>query len=92
MGKKISIFVKLALLAVAVFLVISIIRMNIKINERKYEYNILKDELQEARLNIEDLTEQLQSPINEKSIKRIAKEKLNLREPDERIFASDYRN
>ena len=92
MGKKLGLFSKIAFLAVAVFLVISIIQMNIKINAKKEEYNRLLTERAAAKLNVEDLTEQLESPICEESIKRIAKEKLNLREPGELIFASDYRN
>lgn len=92
MRKKTGFFVKLALVTIIFFLVISIVDKNITLNELKKEQEELEQEYQLYTLRVDRLESQLEEEVTEETIKRIAKEKLNLREPDDLIFANDLPN
>jgi cell division protein FtsB len=92
MRHRFGFFVKLALIAILFFLVISIVDKNIKINDLKKEEEKLSAQRQAYTLRVERLNSQLKEEVSEDTIKRIAREKLNLRDPGELVYANDLPN
>jgi len=90
--KRLSFFGKLALIAIVFFLVISIVDKNIEINTLKREEEKKRQELQSYTLQVERLNSQLEEEVSGETIKRIAREKLNLRDPNELVYANDLPN
>jgi cell division protein FtsL len=92
MQHRIGFFGKLAFLAILFFLAISIIDKNLEINDLKKEEEKLKAQRQSYTLQVERLNSQLKEEVTEETIKRIAREKLNLRDPDDLVYANDLPN
>lgn len=92
MKHRLGFFAKLAFVAILFFLLVSIVDKNIEINALKKEEAMLRAQAQEYTTQVEKLNARLNEEISEESIKRIAKEKLNLREPGSIIYASDLPN
>ncbi len=92
MRHRLGFFAKLAFVAILFFLVISIVDKNIEINDLKKEEEKLLQERAVYTLKVERLESQLEEEVSEETIKRIAKEKLNLRNPDDLVFANDLPN
>ena len=90
--KRLGFFGKLALIAIVFFLVISIVDKNIEINSLKKEEEKKRQELQSYTLQVERLNSQLEEEVTGETIKRIAREKLNLRDPNELVYANDLPN
>ncbi len=90
--KRLGFFGKLALIAIVFFLVISIVDKNIEINSLKKEEEKKRQELQSYTLQVERLNSQLEEEVTGETIKRIAREKLNLRDPSELVYANDLPN
>lgn len=92
MRQRFGFFAKLALFAILFFLVISIVDSNIKINNLKREEEKLREEKAMYTIRVERLEAQLEEEVSAETIKRIAKEKLNLRNPDDLVYANDLPN
>ncbi len=92
MKKGFGFFATLALVALLVFLVISIVEKNIEINNLENEERRLETQKAQLTLTVEKLDAQLKCELDEETIKRIAREKLNLRDPGDEAFASDLPN
>ncbi len=92
MKKGFGFFATLALVALLVFLVISIVEKNIEINNLENEERRLETQKAQLTLTVEKLDAQLNREMDEETIKRIAREKLNLRDPGDEAFASDLPN
>ncbi|MBQ3865661.1 MAG: cell division protein FtsL [Clostridia bacterium] len=85
-------FAKLAFVAILVFLAISIVNQNIRINSLKEQQKKLEAERNSYSLQVERLNAELNEEVSEETIKRIAREKLNLREPGNVVYANDLPN
>ena len=85
-------FAKLAFVAILISLVISIVNLNLKINALKEKEKSLEAEKSTYTLQVERLNAQLNEEVTEETIKRIAREKLNLREPGNVVYANDLPN
>ena len=92
MRNKLGFFAKLALLAILLFLVISIVDQNIEINRLNSEEEKLRAQQQVYTLRVEKLNAELEEDVTEETIKRIARRKLNLRDPGNLIYANDRPN
>ena len=92
MVKRLGLFAKLAFLSVLIFLVISVVQMNIRIRDLREDEEALKEQLLQSQLNVEEMNGELGQELSEELIKKIAREKLNLRDPGDIIFASDLPN
>ena len=92
MRHRLGFFAKLAVAAIIFFLVISIVDKNIEINALKKEKEKLDQTQQTYLLKVEKLNSQLSEEVSEETIKRIAKEKLNLREAGDLIYSNDLPN
>ena len=92
MKHKLGFFGKLAFLAILFFLAISIVNKNIEINSLKKEEEKLRAKRQSYTLQVERLHSQLEEEVTEETIKRIAREKLNLRDPGDLVYLNDLPN
>ena len=92
MKGKLSFFTKLAFLAVLVFLFIVMIQVNIQINDLRAQYNSVEQELKQQQEAVARVRNELDAPYSEETIRRIAKEELNLCDPGDIIYQSDSPN
>lgn len=89
---KSSLFVKIAIFAFAVFAVITIVQLQLQYNAHKAQRDELKEEVEGLIDEKEQLENELASIEDEDHIVEVAKEKLNLRLPEEIIFYNDLYN
>ena len=89
MQKGFGFFAKIALIAILFFLAFSIITKNIEINELKDKKEALQQEIDQAKLEVERMESQMEDELDEETVKRIAKDKLNLREAGDVSYQND---
>ena len=86
---RMNFFVKAAIFTFIFFCIISIINLQFNLNELKNERISLEKRIAESNDVIEQLSDLLAQPYDDEYIKRIAKDKLNYRMPDEIIYYND---
>ena len=92
MRNRLGFFGKLAFVVIILFLVISIVDKSIEINDLKEKEKKIKEQVQSYTLQVERLESQLVEEVSEETIRRIAREKLNLRDPGDLVYSNDLRN
>ncbi len=86
-------WVKFAVVCAIIFFFFACIKMNIDVNDMKSQVAEAEKELEKKQLEIEKTRAEIDSfELNEETIKKIAREKLNLRENDAIIFESSQPN
>ncbi len=90
--KETSFIVKLAVFAAAVFAVITLVRLQLKYNDYKDRRAQLEVEVAELQDRYDELQEIADAEPDRDYIVDVAKEKLNLRLPEEVIFYNDLFN
>ncbi len=89
MRKNLAFFGKIVFVVVVLFLVVTIINKNLEINDLKEKEKKVREQMQAYTLQVERLNSQLEEEVSEETIKRIAREKLNLRDPGDLIYANE---
>lgn len=87
--RKTSVFVKAAILVFAIFAVISVVELQFQYNDYKAERDMLKADVNALEEEVEQLQNQLETPMDDEYIIEVAEEKLALRLPEEIIFYND---
>lgn len=87
--QRTNIIVRLAVICVCVFLIFSAVNMQFKLSELKQTRAQLDEELAQVEDRLLYIRMRLDSPITDEYIRRVAREKLNYRDPDEIIFFND---
>ncbi|MBQ2881185.1 MAG: cell division protein FtsL [Clostridia bacterium] len=90
--RETGLFVRVAVFAFAVFAVITIVQLQLQYNAYKAERDALQAEVDNLIDEKEELENELSSFDNEDHIVDVAKDKLNLRLPEEIIFYNDLYN
>jgi len=90
--RETNIFVKIAVFAFSVFAVITIVQLQLEYNAYKAERDKLREEVSGLMDEKEQLENELSGVNNDDHIIEIAKDKLNLRLPEEIIFYNDLYN
>lgn len=91
--KRVNPFIKIAVVCMLLVFVAISIKMNIDINDKKSELNIINEELAKRELEIQKTESEINTfVLNEETIKKIAREKLGLRENDTIIFENSQPN
>ena len=85
MQKKFKFFLKLVFFVFVVFLIVTIINKSLQLNDLKEKEKKVREQMQAYTLQVERLSTQLEEEVSEETIKRIAREKLNLRDPGDLI-------
>ena len=95
---KTSFFVKICISAVFVLLLVIVVQMNIRINEKKVTLQTIEKEVADQLLSIEKIQSNIDKlpdaieDLDEETLKKIAMEELNLQENDVVIFSSSQPN
>ena len=89
MKKRTNIFLKLAMIVFIVFALVSIIRMQFRLNALKDQEAALRAEQQEHNYKVEELQEKVDAEFDAEYIERVAREKLGLRMPGEIVYHND---
>lgn len=89
MSTKTNIFVRCALALLIVLALVLIITLVFKLNSLKSERDTLQTEVIGEKLKLEELKEELGMDFDEDYIKKIAREQLGYRMPDEIIYYND---
>ena len=84
-----NIFFKVAVLLFAVLCIVSVIRLQLKNNDVKSDAAALEAKIEEEERKVGELKNKLDAPFDEDYVIELAKEKLNLRLPEEIIFYTD---
>lgn len=87
--KRKSLTVKVTIFIVLAVFTVSIIRLQLTINDYKSEISGLEEKSQSIRIGIEELNDKLKKPIDDEYAMKLAKEKLGYRMPVEIIFYND---
>ncbi len=90
--KETSFIVKLAVFAAAVFAVVTLVRLQVKYNDYKDQKAQLEVEVSELQDKVDELRDVAEAEADRDYIVEVAKEKLNLRLPEEVIFYNDLFN
>lgn len=86
--RRSNIFVKIAVLAVIVFFVVSIVNMQVKLSDLKEQKAVAESRIRAITNNIEEINERLDTPITDDYIRKIAREN-GYYYSDEIIFYND---
>lgn len=86
---RFSFFVKLAILVVICFCAVNIIRLRTEYNDLKDTEAQLEQQKEDYLDEIDRLKNELERPMDDEYVMRIAREKLNYYLPDEIIFYND---
>lgn len=86
---KMNFFVKTAIFTFICFCLILIINLQFDLNELKKSNVLLNSQIETYDDYIEQIKEQLDQPYNDEYVERVAREKLNYRLPNEKIFFND---
>lgn len=96
--QKLNFWVKISMIFISVFFFVAIVKMNMQINDMKLELSKSKAQVDERKLNIEKIQSEIDAfpkdveKLDKETIKRIAREKLNLQDSDVVIFANSQPN
>ncbi|MCI9576337.1 MAG: septum formation initiator family protein [Clostridiales bacterium] len=88
--RKRSIILRIALLAFAVYIVVSIVNQQIQIGQKKQELSTVSQQLNAQNLKNEELKTALETGTTDSDefIQRKAREELNYVKPNERVFVN----
>ena len=86
---KDNLMFKLALCVLAVCCVVMIVSLQLQYNRLKQQKDMLAAEIRDTQERIEAVQDMLDMPFDHDYVIRIAREKLNLRLPEEIVFYND---
>ncbi|HPE95126.1 MAG TPA: septum formation initiator family protein [Bacillota bacterium] len=89
---KTNIFVRLAVVAVVLFFIITVIDLRSQLNSLKDEKERLETTVIKLNDNIEEINAELDTPLTDEYIEKIARELYDYRDADEIIFYNDTAN
>ncbi len=89
---RMSIPVKLAILLAFIFMIITLVSIQIRYNNLEEEQEKLNERIEDVQGNIDELQNKLNTPFDNDYIIALAKEKLGYCLPDEIIFYNDLIN
>ena len=88
-GARLNFFIKLTILVVICFCAVNIIRLRTEYNSLRALEAELRAQKEEYEERIDRLKEELDHPMDDEYVMRIAREKLGYYLPDEVIFFND---
>jgi cell division protein FtsB len=83
---------------ISIFFFVAIVKMNMQINDMKVELGKSRTEVEQRKLSIEKIQSEIDAfpndtgELDQETIKKIAREKLNLQDSDIIIFANSQPN
>jgi len=89
---KNNVFLRAALVLMAVFCVGAIFSLQLDFNQLKNQRDELAEQIAAAEARIEELQNALETPFDNDYVIKFAREKLNYRLPEEIVFYNDLNN
>lgn len=89
MRLRANVFVKLALGVFLIFAFVTILNLSMQVNTLKEKQQDLTQQVAEKQIQVEKLRDEYASEIDDEYIKRVAKEELGYRDPNEVIYYND---
>ncbi len=86
---KSNVFFKIAVLLLVIFCIFMIVTLQLRYNRLKAQKELLALEISATANRIEAIQTTLDTPFDDEYIIKIAREKLNLRLPEEIVFYND---
>jgi cell division protein FtsB len=84
--KRSNLFFKFAVFASAVYCIYTLLSLQIQINEKKDQLHMLKVQIEQQQQKNTQLSEILGNDIDPRYMEKIARDKLGLAMPNEKIF------
>lgn len=85
-----NIFLKIAVIIMAAFCIIMLVSANAEREALMAQRDALEEEIERCRENILSMENDLSKPYDDEYIIRVAREKLNMRLPEEIVFITDF--
>ena len=85
-------FLKIAMALFIVFAIVLIVQLQLQFNELKSNKDELEQQITDYEEQIAELQYELDLPLDEEYIMRVARKKLNYHLPDEIVFYNDLNN
>lgn len=89
---KNNVFLRAALLVLAIFCFVTILSLQLEYNRLKTERDALTAQIAAAQEKVDELQSALDTPFDHEYIIKFAREKLNYRLPEEIVFYNDLNN
>lgn len=90
--KRSNLIIRISFILIFVFLFISVINLQVQIRDLRVEREKRAAQLQTLQDSIDELELRLSTPIDDKYIERIARDRLGYRKPGEIIYYNDIAN
>ena len=91
-SRRSNLIIRIAFIMIFVFLFISVINLQVQIRDLRIERDKRVAEVRSLQDSIDELELRLSTPIDDKYIERIARDKLGYRNPGEIIYYNDIAN
>lgn len=88
-SSRTNLFIKIAVSVMVVVCLVTILRLQIQFNQLNEDRKLLKEQVKEYSADIEELQAELDAPLDDEYIIRVAREKLGYHLPDEIIYYND---
>ena len=82
-------FIKVIMLAIVGVVIVAIVDMQVKMNKLANQRKELQVEIDRASDRVEEIKVKLKTPFDEDYMERLAREKLNYRNPNDIVFTND---
>ncbi len=86
---RMTVFMKLALLAFVLFSLITILQLRMEFNRLNRQGAELQAQIEHAKDNIEELGERLEEDFDDDYVEQIARDQMNYCKPDEIVIYND---
>ena len=86
---RMTLFMKLALLAFVLFCLITILQLRMEFNELTEKGQLIREQIEKCEDHIEELNERLEEKFDEDYIEKVARDQMNYCKPDEMVIYND---
>ncbi|MBQ3230011.1 MAG: septum formation initiator family protein [Clostridia bacterium] len=87
--RRSNLVIRAAFILILIFLFVSVINLQVQMNELRGELDARIEKAQLIQDNIDELELRIAAPIDEEYIERVARDQLGYRKPNEIIFVND---
>ena len=87
--RRSNLVIRAAFILILIFLVVSVLNLQVQMNELRGELDARIEKAQLIQDNIDELELRIAAPIDEEYIERVARDQLGYRKPNEIIFVND---
>ena len=86
---KMTMFMKLALIAFVVFCLLTILQLGMKSNDMRLKLAEIREQIERVKDGNEELGERLEEDFDDEYVEQIARDEMNYCKPDEIVIFND---